>query len=147
MSRKKTYVTDYDKLRHVISKWGQYKSTATDCLTLVETANQELQAYLTNHIPLSNPDYEHLRGFRRANRCMSDFITRLPAYLKQIEEGSSCSPVDEETLEKLKIIAREATEWKIAYNKAVAKYKELATEYEATFYNNDGTFDITRWLE
>ena len=78
---------------------------------------------------------------------MSDFITRLPAYLKQIEEDSSCSPVDEETLEKLKIIAHEATEWKIAYNKAVAKYKELAPEYEATFYNNDGTFDITRWLE
>lgn len=78
---------------------------------------------------------------------MSDFITRLPAYLKQIEEGSSCSPVDEKTLEQLKIIAREATEWKIAYNKAVAKYKELALEYEITFFSNDGTFDLARWLE
>lgn len=49
MSRKKTYITDSDKLQHLISIWGQYKSTANDCLTLVETANQELQAYLTNH--------------------------------------------------------------------------------------------------
>ena len=147
MSRKKTYIADSDKLQHLISIWGQYKSTANDCLTLVETANQELQNFLTNHTPLSNPNYGHLGGFRRANRGMSDFITRLPAYLKQIEEGSSCSPVDEKTLEQLKIIAREATEWKIAYNKAVAKYKELALEYEITFFSNDGTFDLAHWLE
>lgn len=143
----KTYVTDSNKLQHLIANWGEYKSSANDCLTLVETANHELQAYLTDHTPLSDPSYGHLKGFRKVNRYMSDFITKLPAYLKQIEEGISCSPVDEETLEQLKIIAHEATDWKIAYNKAVAEYQKLVSKYEATFYNDDGTFDIVGWLE
>ena len=143
----KTYTEDPSTLLHIISKWEQIKTYANNCLNIVETANQEILAYLNNHTPLSNPDYGHLGGFRIANRTMSSYITKLPAYLKQIKSGICTSPVNEETLEQLKMIAYEATEWKTKYNKAVAEYKALKQEYESTFYNTDGTFDIVRWLE
>jgi hypothetical protein len=107
----------------------------------------ELVEYINNRTPLTDPIYGHLSDFRRMNYMMSPYISKLPDYLKQIKSGITPAPVSEEVIEQLSMIVLEATEWKEAYKKVVAKYKTIHTAYKLTFYSSDGNLDFANWLK
>jgi hypothetical protein len=147
MSRKKIYTIDAKDITVIISGWKQIKPIAEKYVKVIETANHELMEYINNRTPLTDPIYGHLSDFRRMNYMMSPYISKLPDYLKQIKSGITPAPVSEEVIEQLSMIVLEATEWKEAYKKVVAKYKTIHTAYKLTFYSSDGNLDFANWLK
>lgn len=147
MSQTKIYTIDTKDLPILIEGWEKVKPNLNKALRELETANHELLEYINNRTPLSNTKYGHMGEFKRLNLMICPFITKLPAYLKQIKSGITKASIDADTLNQLTNIVSEATEWKESYNKAVAEYKTIQPVYRLTFYNNDGTFDFANWIE
>lgn len=146
MSQKKIYSIDPKDIQIIISEWKKVKPIADEYTKVIETANCELMEYINNRTPLTNPNYGHLSKFSRMNRIMSIYTSTIPDFLKQVKSGVTPTLLNEDIIEKLSLIAREATEWKKAYNKAVSEYKSIQSVYKLTFYNKDGTFNFTDWL-
>lgn len=138
-------LTTEEGVKFMVNNWRHYHEWADGALKKLQKLNDELDLYLNDHIPLSSNKVARQGGFKRVNNTMGIYTNDLHRHLKALDSGEAPA-YPPEYIPMLKIIDKEAQDWRTKYNEAVNVYKMARELYFFSLHKKDGTFDIAKWL-